>query len=154
MDYYKLKLCEDYWTIQKTTVDCKKDPGKYEGKTKLLISPRGRASFWLSSQGGLRVYTDKTIKDYYSDQEYNDILNKYSMYTKESEGGVYYCSRHIDKLIPLIPGPLDPEITELLRIIKKTKIQNSHRHNRKESSNIQEPPKDDEFFGLFNDLEE
>ena len=150
MDYYKLKICEEYWTLQKTTVDCKPSD-KYEGKTKVLISPRGRASLWLSSQGTLRVYTDKTTKDYFSDKEYTTLLNDYVSYSKDDEEKVYYCSRFLNKLIPLIPEPSE-NCRELMEIIRRTKIQNSHRH--KFSSNLNDSIGDiDNFFGLFNDDE-
>ena len=154
MDYYKLKICENYWTLQKTTVDCK-NSDKYEGKTKVLISPRGRASMWISDQGVLKVYTDKTIKDYFSDQEYKTLLTGYVSYSKDDGERVYYCSRFLNSLMPLIPSPSD-ECKELFEIIRRTKIQNSHKH--KISSNLKnnDAMKDSDvnnFFGLFDDDE-
>ena len=144
MIYYKLKICEDYWTIQKTIVDCK-NSDKYEGKDKVLISPRGRASFWLSDAGVLRVYTDKTIKDYFSNKEFAELQNKYISYEKEDR--TYYCSTKIENLIPLIPE-LNEECSDLLSILKNTKIQKSHKH--KFSSNIKNAEVDN-YFGIFDD---
>ena len=146
MNYYKLKICEEYWTIQKTVVDCR-NSDKYEGKSKVLISPRGRASFHLTDIGALRVYTDKTTRDYFSDKEFADLQNKYVSYEKDDK--TYYCSVKIENLIPLIPN-ISEECNDLLKILKNTKIQKSHKH--KFSSNFKNDETDD-FFGIFNDDE-
>ena len=134
MNYYKLKICKEYWTLQKTTVNCK-NSDKIEGKNKVLISPRGRASIWISDQGALRVYTDKTTKDYYTNKEFSELQKGYVSYEKDDGESIYYCSSNLNFLIPLIPNPSD-ECKELFEILRKTKIQNSHEH--KISSNISE----------------
>ena len=144
MDYYKLKICEEYWTLQKTSVNCK-NSNKYEGKNIAVISPRGRASIWLSDRGVLKVYTDKTITDYYSNKEMNDLHDSYISYQKDGDR-TYYCSTKLKNLISLIPN-LTEECLELAKIIEKTKIQNSHKHQF--SSNLKDA-ETDEFFGIFN----
>lgn len=154
MDYYKLKIGDSYWTLQKTVVNCKKSD-KYDGYDIVLISPRGRASIWLNDLGILKVYTDKTIADYYKTQDINTLHHGYITYQKEDK--TYYCSAKLDYILPFIPDPSE-ECKELIKIIRKTRVQYSH--GSKISSNIQEEPKErkktkniDNFFGLFDDDE-
>lgn len=146
MDYYSLKIGDGYWTIQKTSVDCKRDNNTYEGKDLVLISPRGRGSIWSSSSGGLRLYTDKTVKHYYSYEELKELQNGYL--ERESPGEKHYYSQKLKYLLDLIPD-VDEECISILKLIEKTKIQKSH----KQKKNREEKDKNsvDNYFGLFDD---
>ena len=127
---------------------------KYDCYDIVLISPRGRASIWLNDLGTLKVYTDKTITDYYKNQDLSTLHTSYVTYQKEDK--TYYCSSKLNNILPFIPDPISDECSELIEIIRKTKVQRSH--SGKTSSNIIDEPKEtketknlDNFFGLFDE---
>ncbi len=152
MDYYTLKIGENYWTLQKTTVDCKRDK-RENGKDVLVVSPRGRASIWLSNLGVLRVYTDKTTKHYFSNTDFISVQKSYVSYQKDKNPDEhYYCSEKLNNLLELIPNEISDECKQLINIIKHVKIQKSHKHKNNKNVKVEEKQNNiNNYFGIFDD---